>query len=55
MAMSPPNNLPPAHELQRNELQHIKNCNPCANGHGIFVSLHCGDLMQTAELSNHFL
>lgn len=47
MAISPPNNLPPAHEPQFNELQQIKNCNPCANGHGIFVSLHYGDLMQT--------
>lgn len=36
MAISPPNNLPPAHEPQLNELQQIKNCNPCANGHGIF-------------------
>lgn len=49
------NNLPPAHEPQHNELQQIKNCNPCANGHGIFVLLHYGDLMQTERLSNHFL
>lgn len=51
MAVPPLNNLPPAREPQLNELQRIKNCNPCANGHGIFVLLHYGDLMQTEELS----
>lgn len=55
IAISPLNNLPPAHEHQHNELQKIKNCNPCANSHGIFVLLHYGDLMQTEGLSNHFL
>lgn len=44
---NPLNNLPPAHESQFNELQQIKNCNPCANGRGIFALLHYGDLMQT--------
>lgn len=51
MAVSPFNNLLPEREPQLNELQQIKNCNPCANGHGIFVLLHYGDLMQTEELS----
>lgn len=45
------NNLPPACEPRRNELQKMKNCNPCANGHGIFVLLHYGDLLRTEELS----
>lgn len=38
---------PAAHETQLNELWQIKNCYPCANGHGIFVLLHYRDLMQT--------
>lgn len=36
MAISPLNNLLPAHEPEHNELQQIKNCNPCGNGHSIF-------------------
>lgn len=46
-AISPPNNLPLAHEPHFNELQQIRNYNPCANDHSIFVLLHYGDLMQT--------
>lgn len=55
MAASPLNNLSPAHRPQHNELRQIKNCNPRANGRGIFVLPHYGDLMQTEELPNHFL
>lgn len=51
MAVSPLNNLPPGREPQPNERQQIKNCNPRANDHGIFVVLHYGDLMQTEKLS----
>lgn len=51
MPVSALNKPPLARELRLNELQKIKNCNPRANGRGIFVLLHYGDLMQTEELS----
>lgn len=55
ITVSPHDNLPTAHEAEDNEPRQIKNCNPSANGCGIFVLLHYGDLMQAEGLSNHFL